>query len=1004
MDTNAITKPIDIIALDDDKFEKLAKSNRIKEIMKQVNVINNSVEAIVDNIEIISNNQHGWIKIQNKDIFYNSNIDAILPNLKTFELGSCPIGSKEFKKNFKKNFAGYVGTYVEQKDVSILFNKNRKFLKELFQFNIPKAFKIKTSDEPCSIDGKAIANTYTGDVFILPVHYLNENKDFVEVLIYFLKNKLVPDGLNESSLKYFKFLLELMPKVDLQIKDGELILDSSKIIASTSICDLGLGKSFDIKTIKKELLKGEAVKNTKLEAEFKEDIIERLLKCEKLRADIDPYDIKILNDPNRGHWDLWSVAETSDKKFKLSESFFARNPIADIKKNGTIGIDFGTKSTIVMFQDGSEHIMPMRVGTGNLSGKIDSKHYENPTALNFIDLNSFLTAYKEKEGRPSTKWEDLTSSHTAYQSLMTEQSSNSYYSFLYELKQWAGNKNTNVRIIDKKNKESIILKNYLEQNVDELDPIEIYAYYIGLYINNMHGAIYLDYILSYPSTYEKAIRDKLIESFSAGIRKSLPIELLKNDDVMKDFRVRVGASEPVAYAVCAMGQYGFEPEEDEKIFYGVFDFGGGTADFDFGLYREADSTKSDERRYDYVLESFGDSGDRYLGGENLLELLAFEVFKDNHDYLVENKISFTLPPECNKFMGSEILINESQEAKINMAKLMEKLRPYWEQTALYFNGKPEFDEFGEEIQGSGSSHFGDHEPEFDEFGEEIQGSVSSDSEETSEIEVDLIDNTGELKFSKISISKNKIYDILFKRIDRGVENFFESLILALNSPFDTNKIECINIFLAGNSSKSPILKEIFDKYITLYDKKFSDATSSGDDSKSIFKIYPPLGSEQAFEIQKAVGITDITNESPTGKTGVAYGLLKCRPGGKIKLVQEKQLDQEIKFKYFIGFSKKNKFVPITGRDITYDSWHEFIDASEEDFTIYYTDLPSARDGKMDIENIKLIKCRIAETYEDAYIFYRAKTPTQIEYVVAYKDRNGDKWTEKSERIILDLDN
>lgn len=42
------------------------------------------------------------------------------------------------------------------------------------------------------------------------------------------------------------------------------------------------------------------------------------------------------------------------------------------------------------------------------------------------------------------------------------------------------------------------------------DPIEIYAYYIGLYINNMFDSngIYLNYILSFPVTYEKAIRDK----------------------------------------------------------------------------------------------------------------------------------------------------------------------------------------------------------------------------------------------------------------------------------------------------------------------------------------------------------------------------------------------------------------------------------------------------------------------------------------------------------------
>ena len=56
----------------------------------------------------------------------------------------------------------------------------------------------------------------------------------------------------------------------------------------------------------------------------------------------------------------------------------------------------------------------------------------------------------------------------------------------------------------------------------------------------------------------------------------------------------------------------------------IFDFGGGTTDFDFGIWRKANGVK--ERRYHYVIEHFGDGGDKYLGGENLLELLAISCF------------------------------------------------------------------------------------------------------------------------------------------------------------------------------------------------------------------------------------------------------------------------------------------------------------------------------------------------------------------------------------------
>ncbi len=77
----------------------------------------------------------------------------------------------------------------------------------------------------------------------------------------------------------------------------------------------------------------------------------------------------------------------------------------------------------------------------------------------------------------------------------------------------------------------------------------------------------------------------------------------------------------------------------------------------------ADEDKRDERRYDYVIENFGAGGDRYLGGENLLELLAFEIFKKNSDILRENVCSFRRPSESSEFLGSELLLSDTREGK-----------------------------------------------------------------------------------------------------------------------------------------------------------------------------------------------------------------------------------------------------------------------------------------------------------------------------------------------------
>ena len=59
-----------------------------------------------------------------------------------------------------------------------------------------------------------------------------------------------------------------------------------------------------------------------------------------------------------------------------------------------------------------------------------------------------------------------------------------------------------------------LLQQFRELSDEDLDPIELYAYYLGLYINNMRNGIFLTYYLSFPVTYEIAVREKIIQSFT----------------------------------------------------------------------------------------------------------------------------------------------------------------------------------------------------------------------------------------------------------------------------------------------------------------------------------------------------------------------------------------------------------------------------------------------------------------------------------------------------------
>ncbi|MCK1986228.1 MULTISPECIES: biotin/lipoyl-containing protein [Peribacillus] len=873
-----------------------------------------------------------WVYMSNGNIIYDHNIAALFPYRKYYELMD-----EDFDYKQHLDVSGFKGDVMTREEAAKSFNTtDHPVYKRILALDdysasknpsISRIFANQTANSSKSIAFKTNGyniqsfdvvnqkNNLLGKGFFVPVFRLN-GENALEVndrmaLHLWLENRLVPSGLSAERQKEYDYLLALY---QLKGLDQESFLKELPSIA------------IDSKTF-----------------------YEKLLNSEKVRADIDTYDKKMLTDPNRGHWDLWPVH--SDEKpltITLNEEIMARNPKLDIKEDGIVGIDFGTKSTVVVHQEESDFTLPMRIGVGYLNTEVQDWHYENPTVIEFIDLEHFLELYKEKEGRPDTRWQDVTVSHNALNNLMNGKSDH-YYSILNNLKQWAGEKRKELRLKDKRGYD-VVLRSFLDLTDQEINPIELYAYYLGLYINNQNNGIYLDYTLSFPVTYEKEVREKILKCFERGLKKTIPMPIQQDEELMKKFRVTAGASEPAAYAVCALQEYGFEPEEDEKTYYGVFDFGGGTTDFDFGIWREAGLKES---RYDYVIEHFAAGGDRYLGGENMLELLAFQVFKNNQRTMRELNIPFTLPAECVKFPGSETLINESQESYLNTKQLVEKLRPLWERHERY-----------EEQIGKGM------------------------------IRADLFDKGGHAKLNvELLIDQDEMEQLIEERIEKGIKNFFESLRRAF-ARSEHSKINKVNILLAGNSSKSPVVMNLFNKWI---EREVQNTQNWGEVSSGLFEILPPLGTEGAYlkqEERNRVVNRDIIT-APTGKTGVAFGLVQSRKGGSIKVIDRDMVNGESKFKYFLGIGRKGKLKTMIDQEEEYNKWHLFIDASEEDFEIYYTSLPEASTNQLDIKQAQRKKLRIDHVDDSAFVYIRTISPTVIEYVVADEDSiiSGDYLSE-----------
>lgn len=698
---------------------------------------------------------------------------------------------------------------------------------------------------------------------------------------------------------------------------------------------------------------GKKVSHTNKDDNVSPDIQE-LLDCDKKRCGLPSYEQEMLYDIKAGHWDVF---ENSDLYKKQDKGLIARDPRLDIKKNGVIGIDFGTKSTVVVKQEGSNEIRPIRIGSLSLKAEVSESDYENPTIISCINIKDFLKNYNEKTGRPETSCDDLFVSYNAYQDYVNCPTEN-FYAYYSELKQWANMEKKDAVVQDIKEKAKYHLGEECSIENNYLNPIEVYAYYIGLYINNMRNGIYLKYIMSFPVKYSKATKELIRKSFEKGLKKSLPATIVEDTELMSKFSVTYQISEPAAYAVTALEQSGFKPkDETEKYLYGIFDFGGGTTDFDFGVWRGANDDEYDKFNCDYVLECFGADSDVHMGGENILEMLAYQVFKDNKNMAAEKKIACALPVDQTSFIGGEHLINNSQSANRNLTLLKEALRPLWEQ---HDNWEAKYCK-----QKYGTLKETDELEQKEEF-----------------IEIQMYDFNGKpVPNCRFNIDTKQLLELIKQRIQKGTDAFFKciekSILGNRAAQFASEKIY---IFLAGNSCKSSFVKEIFQNTIKKYNKEYGKIQAK---EQNRFELIEPLKS-----------IESDYQYIPNAKTSVAYGLVKSRPGGKIYVRKNYETDsnEETRFKYYLGSDRRNNFdcklAPMSKNEngenqTSYNIWHKFQGAGMGVARIYYTEDPRAdsKDEKLAIGNIPFHEI-VFDAEEDKYLFVRAIQPSVIEYVIA----------------------
>ena len=360
-----------------------------------------------------------------------------------------------------------------------------------------------------------------------------------------------------------------------------------------------------------------------------------------------------------------------------------------------------------------------------------------------------------------------------------------------------------------------------------------------------------------------------------------------------------------------------------------------------------------------------------------MALLAYEVYKDNLSIMREHHIPIALPPKGQRLAGTETLVQEmkaaSHQAQMNLKVLSEKLRPIWEQPKNY---RKKFEE-----------------------------------QETTEFELFKMNpKEGEKETVSVAlrVSVDRLEECIEKVVRQGVEDFFTKLLHA----FSGLQSRQIHILLAGNSCKSLIVQKLFNERVTFYEKKFTEERTNTQENDRLFVLHLPLGVKNTCEDDE----TDDRADKPeqfdidqvrTGKTGVVFGLLRTRKGGKdIKMV-ERDIEQqgEITFPYYLGNIDRNKHFRVRiGQGVGYNQWTKFIEADEEEFELYYTKEARALNNDLSSSEVSHVRCEIDsdDVNEDGCIYIAKMSPDTIAYGVAASKEESVKDSEIVKRYTKKL--
>lgn len=421
-----------------------------------------------------------------------------------------------------------------------------------------------------------------------------------------------------------------------------------------------------------------------------------------LVANLDPIRGDVLTDPARGHWTgaryvgISAIAILRERKVvglhrrtarpekePVPAIVRQRDPKLDVLEEW-VGVDVGARSTVVGLRGERGAAEIVRIGASGPPAV--AADFETPSEVAFEGLGRATKAWRDRVIQPMTRWQDVVVGHEARAfrtrpgpdlparaaaslpalPLLRERIERGQAIKL----RGRGDPETNEAL--KKPAPPIIDEDGIGAH-DPFDPIELFAYYAGLTVNQRARGLHTRYVVTMPAGWTDERRQSVLVAFRRGFFRSLPAGLVEYHD-LESLKVHDGGPAAIPFVVQAFRAFGVQPKPDESATFCAVDAGASEMGIVCGVYRPA---KPDEREDGLVrmIEYLEPTVVPWFGGERLLHRLAHRAYVASFETMREARIAFEPAPDEPVPDGAAELFGTTPEARANATILIDVLRP-----------------------------------------------------------------------------------------------------------------------------------------------------------------------------------------------------------------------------------------------------------------------------------------------------------------------------------------